>query len=204
MIQINLLPHREAARKKRRELLAVQLGLAVAVGVLVSLLVFAWYQARIDMQEKRNALLTAEIKVLDEQIKEIATLQTELDGLKARQTGVESLQADRNMPVYLLDEMAKQLPDGVYLTTLKQDGMNITLTGVAQTQERVSELLRNFSGKSEWITQPQLVEIVAGTVSVGPKDQRRAYNFTMRVVLKRVTSESAAGEAPASQPGPKG
>lgn len=204
MIQINLLPHREAARKKRRELFAVQLGLAVAVGVFVALLVFAWYQARLDMQEKRNALLTAEIKVLDEQIKEIATLQSELDGLKARQTGVESLQGDRNMPVYLLDEMAKQLPDGVYLTTLKQDGMNISLTGVAQTQERVSELLRNFSGKSDWVTQPQLVEIVAGNVSLGPKEQRRAYNFTMRVVLKRVTSESSDTGAQARKPGTNG
>lgn len=202
MIQINLLPHREAARKKRREMFAVQLGLAVGAGVFVSLLVFAWYQARIDMQEKRNALLSSEIKVLDEQIKEIATLQAELDGLKARQIGVESLQADRNMPVYLLDEMAKQLPDGVYLTSLRQDGSNISLTGVAQTQERVSELLRNFSGKSEWITQPQLVEIVAANVNVGPKDQRRAYNFTMRVVLKRVTSESAAD--PANKAGTKG
>jgi type IV pilus assembly protein PilN len=202
MIQINLLPHREAARKKRREMFAVQLGLAVGAGVFVSLLVFAWYQARIDMQEKRNALLSSEIKVLDEQIKEIATLQAELDGLKARQIGVESLQADRNMPVYLLDEMAKQLPDGVYLTSLRQDGSNISLTGVAQTQERVSELLRNFSGKSEWITQPQLVEIVAASVNVGPKDQRRAYNFTMRVVLKRVTSESAAD--PANKAGTKG
>lgn len=202
MIQINLLPHREAARKKRREMFAVQLGLAVGAGVFVSLLVFALYQARIDMQEKRNALLSSEIKVLDEQIKEIATLQAELDGLKARQIGVESLQADRNMPVYLLDEMAKQLPDGVYLTSLRQDGSNISLTGVAQTQERVSELLRNFSGKSEWITQPQLVEIVAANVNVGPKDQRRAYNFTMRVVLKRVTSDSAAD--PANKAGTKG
>lgn len=202
MIQINLLPHREAARKKRREMFAVQLGLAVGAGVFVSLLVFALYQARIDMQEKRNALLSSEIKVLDEQIKEIATLQAELDGLKARQMGVESLQADRNMPVYLLDEMAKQLPDGVYLTSLRQDGSNISLTGVAQTQERVSELLRNFSGKSEWITQPQLVEIVAANVNVGPKDQRRAYNFTMRVVLKRVTSDSAAD--PANKAGTKG
>ena len=202
MIQINLLPHREAARKKRREMFAVQLGLAVGAGVFVSLLVFAWYQARIDMQEKRNALLSSEIKVLDEQIKEIATLQAELDGLKARQIGVESLQADRNMPVYLLDEMAKQLPDGVYLTSLRQEGSNISLTGVAQTQERVSELLRNFSGKSEWITQPQLVEIVAASVNVGPKDQRRAYNFTMRVVLKRVTSDTAAD--PANKAGAKG
>lgn len=193
MIQINLLPHREAARKKRRELFFVQLGLAAATGGLVALLVFAWYQARLDTQETRNALLTAEIQVLDAQIQEIATLQSELDGLKARKAGVESLQGDRNLPVHLLDEMVKQLPEGVYLKSLKQEGMNITLTGVAQSQERVSELLRNLSGSSPWLTQPQLVEIVSGNVAVGPKEQRRAYNFSMRVTLTRGAAESAQG-----------
>ncbi len=191
MIQINLLPHREAARKKRRELFFVQLGLAVAAGALMALLVFAWYQARLDAQERRNTLLASEIQVLDEQIKEIATLQTELNGLKARQAGVESLQGDRNLPVHLLDEMVKQLPEGVFLKTLKQEGMDITLTGVAQSQERVSELLRHFSGGSPWLTQPQLVEIVAGNVALSPKEQRRAFNFTMRVTLTRGAVEAS-------------
>lgn len=201
MIQINLLPHREAARKKRRELFFIQLGVAAGLGVVVSLLVFAWYQARIDTQERRNELLQTEIKVLDEQIKEIATLQSELDGLKARKAGVESLQGDRNLPVYLLSEMVKQLPEGVFLKSLKQEGMDITLTGVAQSQERVSELLRNLNGNSPWLTQPQLVEIVAGNVSVGPKEQRRAYNFSMRVTLTRGAGDNeSAGE----QAQPKG
>lgn len=203
MIQINLLPHREAARKKRRELFFVQLGLAVAAGAVVALLVFAWYQARLEAQERRNALLKSEIQVLDEQIKEIATLQTELNGLKARQAGVESLQGDRNLPVHLLDEMVKQLPEGVFLKSLKQENMDITLTGVAQSQERVSELLRNLSGGSPWLTQPQLVEIVAGNVAVGPKEQRRAFNFSMRVTLTRGAAETIQGDAAAKTTGGK-
>ncbi len=201
MIQINLLPHREAARKKRRELFFVQLGLAAIIGLGVSGSVFAWYQVRIENQAQRNSLLRTEIAKLDEQIKEISGLQAQLNGLKARQAGVESLQADRNLPVHLLDEMVRQLPDGVYLKTLKQDGLSITLTGVAQSQERVSELLRNFSGNSPWLTQPQLVEIVAGNVNLTSREQRRAFEFSMRVTLTRGPGDPAAAGAAAQPPG---
>lgn len=201
MIQINLLPHREAARKKRRELFFVQLGLAALLGIGISGSVFAWYQVRIETQEQRNALLRTEIAKLDNQIKEISGLQTQLNGLKARQAGVESLQADRNLPVHLLDEMVRQLPDGVYLKSLKQDGMSITLTGVAQSQERVSELLRNFSSNSPWLTQPQLVEIVAGNVTLSTREQRRAFEFSMRVTLTRGPSDGAAKGAAGQPPG---
>ncbi|GAB3184498.1 PilN domain-containing protein [Hydrogenophaga aquatica] len=201
MIQINLLPHREAARKKRRELFFVQLGLAALLGIGISGSVFAWYQVRIETQEQRNVLLRTEIAKLDNQIKEISGLQTQLNGLKARQAGVESLQADRNLPVHLLDEMVRQLPDGVYLKSLKQDGMSITLTGVAQSQERVSELLRNFSSNSPWLTQPQLVEIVAGNVTLSTREQRRAFEFSMRVTLTRGPSDGAAKGAAGQPPG---
>jgi type IV pilus assembly protein PilN len=195
MIQINLLPHREAARKKRRELFFVQLGFAAILGLGVSGSVFAWYQIRIEAQDQRNNILRSEIKQLDAQIKEIAGLQAELNGLKARQAGVESLQADRNLPVHLLDEMVRQLPDGVYLKTLKQNGMSITLTGVAQSQERVSELLRNLGSNSPWLTQPQLVEIVAGNVTLSPREQRRAFEFSMRVTLTRGPGDASKDAA---------
>jgi type IV pilus assembly protein PilN len=107
-------------------------------------------------------LLRPEIKKLEGQIKDIATLQEEIAALRARQQAVEDLQADRNLPVHLLNELVRQLPDGVYLTSMKQDNQTVTLTGVAQSNERVSELLRNLGNNSPWLTKPELVEIVAG------------------------------------------
>lgn len=185
MILINLLPHREAARKRRRELFFVQLGLAFLAGVLISGAVKLGYEARIDAQQERNRIFKTEIAKLDEQIKDVASLKSQLEALKARQQAVESLQADRNLPVHLLEEMVKQLPDGVYLSSIKQEGSNITLTGMAQSQERVSELLRNLGNNSPWLTKPQLVEIVAGEVNVPQRGPRRVSNFSIRVTLTR-------------------
>ena len=185
MILINLLPHREAARKRRREQFMLQLGLALLVGFLLSLLIMMSFQQRIDAQRERNGLFRAEIAVLDAQIKEVASLKSQLEALKARQQAVESLQADRNLPVHLLDEMVRQLPDGVYLSSLKQEGSSIVISGVAQSQERISELLRNLGNRSAWLHQPQLVEIVAGDVNVPQQGKRRVSNFSMRVALMR-------------------
>jgi type IV pilus assembly protein PilN len=100
---------------------------------------------------------------------------------------VESLQADRNMPVYLLTELVKQLPDGVYVSSMKQDNVTLSLLGTAQSQERVSEFLRNLANNSQWFTRPELVEIVAGSVNLGPRDQRRVSNFSMRVQVRKPT-----------------
>lgn len=202
MIAINLLPHREAARKKRRELFYVHLGMAVVAGLCVAGLFFLFYQTRISEQQRRNGVLQGEIQKLDAQIKEIATLKQELDGLKARQASVESLQADRNQPVHLLNEMVRQLPDGVYLRSLKQEGAAITIEGVAQSQERVSELLRNLSSRSEWLSRPQLVEITSTTATVGQRGQRRVYNFSMRFGLAKdqATGDSTGAPAPAVKP----
>lgn len=202
MIAINLLPHREAARKKRRELFYVHLGMAVVAGLCVAGLFFLFYQTRISEQQRRNGVLQGEIQKLDIQLKEIATLKQELDGLKARQASVESLQADRNQPVHLLNEMVRQLPDGVYLRSLKQEGAVITIEGVAQSQERVSELLRNLSSRSEWLSRPQLVEITSTTATVGQRGQRRVYNFSMRFGLAKdqATGDSTGAPAPAVKP----
>lgn len=188
MITINLLPHREAARKKRREQFFVHLGLAAVLGLGVSAGIYGFYEARISEQQGRNEFLQSEIRQLDVQIKEIATLQQELNGLKARQAAVESLQADRNLPVHLLNEMVQRLPEGVYLRTLRQDNMAIALEGVAQSQERVSELLRNLGNNSEWLTKPQLIEITATTANLGTRGQRRVFNFSMRATLTKESS----------------
>ena len=200
MILINLLPHREAARKRARDAFYASLGAAAVIGGVVAGVVFLWYQAQISSQQNKNAFLANEIKRLEGQIKEISNLQTEIAALRARQQAVEDLQSDRNLPVYLLNELVKQLPDGVYISSMKQDNQLVTLTGTAQSNERVSELLRNLAYSSPWLTRPDLVEIVAGNVALGPRDTRRVSNFTIRVRLRRASDVAQAGAAGASAP----
>ena len=198
MILINLLPHREAARKRRREVFYATLGAAALAGVLISGAVYTWYLAQIESQQAKNNFLKTEITRLEGQIKDIATLQAEIAALRARQTAVEDLQGNRNLPVYLLSELVKQLPDGVYINSMKQDNQTVLITGVAQSNERVSELLRNLANNSPWLTRPELVEIVAGSVTLSQRDQRRVANFSMRVGLKRASDPKAASSAASS------
>jgi type IV pilus assembly protein PilN len=198
VILINLLPHREAARKRRRELFYVALVASAVLGLVLGGIVYAWYEAQISGQRGKNQYLQSEIKVLELQIKDIATLQNEIASLRARQQAVEDLQADRNLPVHLLNELVRQLPSGVYLTTLKQDNQTVTVTGVAQSNERVSELLRNLANNSQWLKRPELVEIVASNLALSPRDQRRVSNFTVRVRLLRASEVARAASAPVS------
>lgn len=194
MILINLLPHREAARKKRKEqFIAMALGSALAGGA-VAFLVSLWYQHELDSQRSKNAYLQAETQKLEVQIKDIASLRTEIQSLKARQQAVENLQADRNTPVQLLGQLVDKVPDGVYLLSVRQEGLIVTLTGVAQSQERVSELLRNISTSENWLTRPELIEILSANQQIGPKDQRRVYSFIVRAQLVRAES-SVTGSA---------
>jgi type IV pilus assembly protein PilN len=202
VILINLLPHREEARKRRKEAFFVSLGIAALIGGAICGLVYAAYQAQISSQNDKNTFLQAEIKKLDNEIKEVATLQAEIASLKARQGAVESLQADRNLPVYLLMELVKQLPDGVYVASMKQEGANLNLAGTAQSQERVSELLRNMANNSQWFTKPELNEIIAANANLGGKDQRRVSNFTMKVQVRKpadVQKPAAGASAPATE-----
>ena len=201
MILVNLLPHREAARKRKRELFFIALGIAAVVGGLICGGVYSWYQAQITGQQNKNKTLKNEITKLDEQIKDIAGLQQEIAALRARQIAVEDLQGNRNLPVYLLDELVRQLPDGVYITSMKQENQVVQLAGVAQSNERVSELLRNLGNNSPWLTKPELIEITAGSIALTPRDQRRVSNFTMRVSLKRASDQpKAPGSAVAGPP----
>jgi type IV pilus assembly protein PilN len=192
VILINLLPHREAARKRRRETFYATLGASAVAGFLIAGGAYLWYQAQISSQQGKNSFLQAEIKKLEAEIKEISTLQAEIAALRARQQAVEDLQGDRNMPVHLLNELVRQLPDGVYLTSMKQDNQTVTLLGQAQSNERVSELLRNLGNNSPWLVKPELVEITSGNVNLSPRDQRRVANFTMRIGLKRPTDAQKA------------
>ncbi|MCE2915310.1 MAG: PilN domain-containing protein [Rubrivivax sp.] len=205
MILINLLPHREEKRRQRKQTFFVGLGLAAAAG---GALVGLWYtvlQQMTSAQQQRNSFVQAEITKLDAQIKDIANLRAEIDALKARQKSVEDLQTDRNMPVYLLDELVRQTPEGVYLTSIKQAGQQVTVSGVAQTNERVSEMLRNTAYNSPWLERPELVEIKIANVTTATREQRRLFDFSMRLTLKRVQSvagPAGAASAPAGRPVP--
>jgi type IV pilus assembly protein PilN len=202
VILINLLPHREAARKRQREAFYVTLGVSALLGGVIAGAIFLWYAAQISSQQSKNVILQTEISRLEVQIKDIATLQTEIAALRARQQAVEDLQADRNLPVHLLNELVKQLPDGVYVTSVRQENQVVSIQGVAQSNERVSELLRNLGNNSAWLTRPELIEIVAANVNLSPRDQRRVSNFTMRVRLLRASEALKAASAASAIPAP--
>ena len=200
MILINLLPHREATRKRRKEAFQATMVLSALIGVLIIGAVYWWYQMMIEAQQAKNSMLRAEITVLESQIKEIAGLEDEITALRARQKAVEDLQSDRNLPVHMLNELVSQLPDGVYITSIKQEGLAVTMQGTAQSNERVSEMLRNLSEGTPWISKPELVEIGAKTVNGTPKDQRRAAAFNLRFQLTRA-SVAEKGLPTAANPG---
>ena len=197
MILINLLPHREEKRLQRKRAFFVGVGVAAAAGLAVVGLWYSIVQQMTSAQQSRNDFLKAEISRLDAQIKDIANLRAEIDALKARQRAVEDLQTDRNLPVHLLTELVKQVPEGVYLTSIRQNGQVVAVTGIAQTNERVSELLRNTLYNSPWLEKPELVEIKAVTQTMANREQRRLFDFSMRVTLKRPQAPAPAAPAAA-------
>ena len=195
MILINLLPPREAARKRRRETFQATMVASALVGLVIAGVIYWWFQMMIEDQQAKNTFLRSEIKVLENQIKEIATIEEEIAALRARQKAVEDLQSDRNLPVHLLSELVRQLPDGVYITTLKQTNQTVAMQGMAQSNERVSEMLRNLSNNTPWLSKPELVEIVASNVALSPRDQRRVSAFNLRFQLMRSSEVQKALDA---------
>jgi type IV pilus assembly protein PilN len=198
VILINLLPHREEKRRQRKQAFFVGLGVAAGLGLVLAGVWFSVISQLNAAQVARNDFLKTQIGLLEGQIKDIAQLQAEIESLKARQRAVEDLQTNRNVPVYLLDELVKQTPEGVYLTTIKQLENVVTVNGVAQTNERVSEFLRNTLNNSKWLERPELVEIKAMTVQTTNKEQRRLFDFSMRVSLKRPEAAAPAASGAAS------
>lgn len=200
MILINLLPHREEKRQRRKVAFFAGLGVAAGVGVAIVGIWFLVVQQLTSAQQDRNAFLKAEIAKLDVQIKDIASLNAEIESLKARQKAVEDLQIDRNVPVHLLNELVKQTPEGIYFSSIKQDGQSLNVVGVAQTQERISEFLRNTAYNSEWLVKPELIESKSAAVTGANKEQRTLYAFSMRMAVKRPQDKAAAPAASAPVP----
>lgn len=202
MIRINLLPHREEKRKQKKAAFFALLALGGVVGVGIVLLVGGYNARAISIQEQRNQVLKTAIVGLDKKIAEIATLKQEIEALKARQQAVEDLQGDRNQPVYLLDELVKQTPAGVYLKGFKQDGQKVAINGYAQSQERVSEFLRNLAGVSPWLEKPDLIEVKSTGLGQG-KSARKVVEFNLNVLIKRPRDkdkpeDGAKGKTPAA------
>jgi type IV pilus assembly protein PilN len=191
LILLNLLPHREAARKKKREQFIASVVLAALVGVGISLLAFSWYQAAISNQRAINAMLDAEIHTLDRQIKDIKGLESQIEALQARQRTVEDVQADRNQSVHLLAELAQQLPPGVLLTKATQTDQLVQISGTAQSNEQVADFLRNLATGSTWFSKPELLESVASPMVLSGKDQRTFFNFSLRAVLMRAPDNAS-------------
>jgi type IV pilus assembly protein PilN len=200
MIRINLLPHREEKRKQRKNAFYMMLALFGIVGAVVVLVVGIAIANSISNQNQRNEFIKAENTKLDSQISEIAALKDEIAALKARQQAVEDLQGDRNQPVYLMDELVKQIPEGAYLRAFKQEGQRVAIHGYAQSNERVSELLRNLGNNSPWLERPELIEIRSASIGQG-KDAKRVFDFSINVAIKRPRDKDQAsrdGAAPAA------
>ncbi len=190
-IRINLLPHREERRKRARTHFAVLAGLTAALGLVIVGAVHIFYAGQVSTQQDRNRFLKNEISKLDKDIAEIKKLKEEIQALLARKQVIETLQADRSQTVHLLDELVRQMPEGVYLKSVKQRGLQVALSGYAQSNARVSTLMRNIEA-SPWLEKPELIEIRAGTV-----DKRRVSEFNLNLSLKRPTQEEAKDKAPA-------
>ena len=187
MIRINLLPHREEAKKAKREQFYVLTGLVSVLGALIVFAIYTLIDGQISAQAGNNDFLKKEIAVLDKQLDQIKRLKEQTQALLSRKQVIENLQRDRGETVYLLSEMVKQVPEGVYIRTLKQDGLKVGLTGYAQSNARVSALMRNIDA-SPWLESPQLVEVKAGILN-----GRRINEFSMNFVLTRVKPEDIKG-----------
>ncbi|MFM1991179.1 MAG: hypothetical protein RJA99_4136 [Pseudomonadota bacterium] len=200
-IRINLLPHRALKREQRKKDFVNLAGLVAIAGAVTALAGGFAINQQISAQQSRNSFIKVENEKLEREIAEIKTLREEISALKARQQAVENLQSDRTAPVRLLDELVRLTPDGVYLRQLKQDDARVGLSGHAQTNERVAELLRNLAERSPLLERPELGEIreIALAPLAGSKEPRRLYEFSLNVLIKRISPGDAQKAASAGR-----
>ncbi len=194
MIRINLLPHREIRRKAQQQQFFIALGIVVAIGAGIWFAVHVYLEGEYDTQVNRNKYLVAETEKLDKQIAEIQKLKDQTAALLARKRVVETLQGTRSEVVHLLDQLVRQLPEGVYLKSIKQTGTRVALAGFTQSQARVSTLMRNLES-SPHLEQPSLIEIRAV-----PGGTQRLNEFSLNVNIRRA---AVAPDKPAARPAPK-
>jgi type IV pilus assembly protein PilN len=203
MIPINLLPHRAARRKAQQQQFAILAAMTVALAGVIVFAVHTFFAERIENQLERNKYLEGEIATLDKQIDEIRKLKEQTAALLARKRVVESLQTNRTETVRLLDQLVRQLPDGVYLKTIKQTGQRVTVIGYATSNARVSTLMRNFEA-SPWLESPTLVEIKAAKVGKDAKSSVTLNEFNMNVLISRPKETTAPAGPAAAKPAAAG
>lgn len=196
-IAINLLAHRAMRREQRRRSFIELLVLSAIVASGAVFIGGMGYEFLIEQQKQRNQFIAEENKRLDKQIAEVSDLRREIDSLRARQTAVEGLQSDRNQPVHLLHELVRFTPEGIFLRTVTQEGNKVVVAGVSQSNERISEYLRNLSGSSLWLTRPNLIEI-----KVGQQTGRgtRAFDFSLDLLIRRPGQETDTQTAKSGKP----
>jgi len=190
MIPINLLPHRAARRKAQQQQFFVLAGMTLGLAAAIVVAVHTFFAGRIENQVERNKYLESEIVLLDKQIDEIRKLKEQTQALLARKRVVESLQTNRTETVRLLDQLVRQLPDGVYLKTVRQTGQKVNVVGYATSNARVSTLMRNFEA-SPWLESPSLIEIKAVTVDNAPLNE-----FNLNVMISRPKEENTPRPKP--------
>lgn len=192
MIRINLLPHREEKRKARRQQFILFSALAALGGLLVWFIGHSIIAGYVDGQDEKNALLKQEIALLDKEIAEIKGLREQAEALLSRKQVIESLQTNRTEPVHIFNELARQMPEGLYLKSLKQTGSRINITGYAQSNARVSNLMRNLDASPQ-LQNAELVEVKAAVLNT-----RRVSEFNLNVSIERQPVEAA--DKPKGQP----
>jgi type IV pilus assembly protein PilN len=197
VIRVNLLPHREIRRKQQQTQFFIMLGTVVAIGAGIWGAVHVYLEDQFDNQVNRNKYLQTEIEKLDKQIAEIQKLKDQTASLLARKRVVETLQGTRSEVVHLLDQLVRQLPDGVYLRSIKQSGSKVSIAGLTQSQARVSTLMRNLES-SPHLEKPGLIEIKSVNVA-----GQRVNDFVMNVEITRAKVEDTT-KKPASKPATKG
>jgi type IV pilus assembly protein PilN len=198
MIRINLLPHRQERRKAQRKHLAVLAGMVATLGIAIVVMVHGVFAGYLSIQNDRNDFIKKENARLDKEIDEIKKLKVEIASLLARKQVIERLQTDRAQPVYLLEQLVRQVPDGVYIRSFKQQGLKVSVQGYAQSNARVSTLMRNIAS-SPYLEKPDLVEIKAAAVN-----NKRVAEFSMNLSLKQQKTADDAAKGAAAKAAKKG
>ena len=201
MIAFNFLPHRALARQQQRERFRRKLGLAAGLGLLLALLGVVGLQRQISVQQEKNQLLEADIAGFDAGIKALAVLQAEIGLLQAREQALQALQLERRLALQLFTELPRHLPEGLVISSLRQDGKTLNLSGFALSNDRVSEFLRQLAQGYDWFSGPELVEVVAANLELPGRAPSRGASFTIRLRLEPappgIGAEPKAGALPA-------
>lgn len=212
-IRVNLLPHRERKREQKiRDFYVWGIFFAI-IGFSVAFLCFTFIDSQVMEQEERNRFLKSKIDVLDKDVSQISSLRADVRLLSSRQKSVEILQVNRNVPIFLFDELARNIPDGIFLTSIIQNDKTVKISGVAQSNERVSELFYNLDKKTKWIGKPELVEISSNllensnsvknlNISIKNKGSGESYRvseFSIRALLLNLEPDTATNDSNKSE-----